>query len=64
MGQAEVIKILEKSKEWNTAKEIAEGLNVEDRVVGRALLVLFKYKEVLRKRCKNSAHFKYIYKAK
>ena len=63
MGQKEVIKLLEKNKKWNTAKEIANNLNVEVRVVSRALLVLSKYKEVLRKRCKNSEHFKYVYKA-
>ncbi len=63
MGQKEVIKLLEKNKKWNTAKEIANNLNVEVRVVSRALLVLSKYKEVLRERCKNSEHFKYVYKA-
>ena len=63
MGQKEVIKLLEKNKRWNTAKEIANKLNVEVRVVSRALLVLSKYNEVLRKRCKNSEHFKYVYKA-
>ena len=63
MGQKEVLKLLEKNKKWNTAKEIADKLNIEVRVVSRALLVLSRYKEVLRKRCKNSEHFKYVYKA-
>ncbi len=63
MGQKEVLKLLEKNKKWNTAKEIADKLNIEVRVVSRALLVLSKYNEVLRERCKDSEHFKYIYKA-
>lgn len=63
MGQAEIMSLLEKDKEWNTAKEIANKLKVSDRVVGRALKVLFKYREILRERCKDSNHFKYIYKA-
>ena len=63
MGQKEVIKLLEKNRGWKTAKEIANNLDVEVRVVSRALLVLSKYREVLRKRCKNSEHFKYVYKA-
>ena len=62
MGQSEVIKLLEKEKEWKTTKEIANELNVDNRVVGRVWLVLSKYKEVSRKRCKNTTRFKYIYK--
>ena len=62
MGQSEVIKLLEKDKEWKTAKEIANELKVDNRVVGRILLILSRYKEVLRKRCKISTHFKYIYR--
>ena len=64
MGQQEVINILEKNKEWNTAEEIANQLNADGRVVRRALMVLFRFDEVLRKKCKNSSHFKYIYKLK
>ena len=63
MGQQEVISSLEKNKKWNTTEEIANELNVNVRIVRRALLVLFKYNEVLRKICKNSPHFKYVYKA-
>ena len=62
MGQAEVIKFLDKNKKWNTAKEIANNLKVEVRVVSRALLVLSRYNEVLKKKCKDSEHFKYVYK--
>ena len=62
MGQSEVIKLLEKEKEWKTAKEIANDLNADNRVVGRVLLVLSKHKEVSKRRCKNSTTFKYIYK--
>ncbi len=64
MGQAEVIKVLEKKDDWITAEEIANKLKVNRRVVGRALLVLFRYNEVLRKRCKDSYNFKYVYRAK
>ena len=64
MGQTEVIKILEKNKEWTTSEEISEKLKDHPRVVRRALMVLFKYGEVFRKRCKDSNHFKYVYKAK
>lgn len=64
MGQAEVIKALEKNKKWNTTEEIADKLNTNVRVVGRALLVLFKYNEIFRKKCPNSPHFKYVYKSK
>jgi len=64
MGQAEVIKTLEKRKNWMTAKEIAGLLNVENTtLIRRALTVLYKYHEVLREKCKNSKHFKYVYKA-
>jgi predicted transcriptional regulator len=64
MGQAEVIKTLEKKRNWMTAEEIAKLLNVENiTLIRRALLVLFRYREVLRKKCENSPHFKYIYKA-
>ncbi len=63
MGQQEVINLLGKNKEWNTAGEIANKLNVDGRVVRRALMVLFKFNEVLRKKCKNTTHFKYVYKA-
>lgn len=64
MGQQEVMRLLEKNKKWNTAEEITNKLNTNGRVVRRALMVLFRYKEILRKRCKESTHFKYIYKAK
>ncbi len=63
MGQAEVIKLLGKDKKWITAEEIANKLNVDGRVVRRALMVLFRYQEVLRKRCKDSTYFKYVYKS-
>ena len=64
MGQAEVINLLEKSNGWNTAEEITIKLKTNGRVVRRALMVLFKYNEIFRKKCKDSTHFKYIYKAK
>ena len=62
MGQAEVIKLLGKNKKWKTAEEIADKLKIDGRVVRRALMVLYRYNEVLRKKCKDSTHFKYIYK--
>ncbi len=64
MGQSEVMIILEKSKEWNTAEEITNKLKTNSRVVRRALMVLFRYNEIFRKKCKDSTHFKYVYKAK
>jgi len=64
MGQSEVINLLEKSKEWITAEEITNKLKTNGRVVRRVLMVLFRFDEILRERCKNSAHFKYVYKAK
>ncbi len=64
MGQQEVIKTLEKKRNWMTAEEIADQLKVENKtLIRRALLVLFRYNEVLRKKCKNSTYFKYVYKA-
>ncbi len=63
MGQQEVINLLEKSNEWNTAEEITNKLKTNGRVV-RRVLVLFRYNEIFRKKCKDSTHFKYIYKAK
>ena len=62
MGQGEVLSLLEKSKNWDTTEEIANKLKANIRVVRRVLLVLVKYKEVSRKKCENSTHFKYIYK--
>ena len=64
MGQSEVINLLEKKKEWITAEEITNKLKTNGRVVRRALMVLFRYNEVFRKKCKDSTHFKYVYKAK
>ncbi len=64
MGQSDVINLLEKSKEWNTAEEITNKLKTNGRVVRRALMVLFKYNEIFRKKCKDSTHFKYVYKAR
>jgi len=55
---------LKKKKEWITAEEIGNQLNSNGRVVRRALMVLFRFNEVLREKCKNSSHFKYIYKAR
>ena len=64
MGQQEIITLLEKKEEWVTAEEIADKLNSNGRIVRRALMVLFRFKEVLREKCKNSKHFKYVYKLK
>lgn len=64
IGQQEVMRLLEKNKDWNTAEEITNKLNTNGRVVRRVLMVLFRFDEILRKRCKKSTHFKYIYKAK
>ncbi len=64
MGQSEVIGLLEKKKEWITAEEITNKLKTNGRIVRRALMVLFRYNEIFRKKCKDSTHFKYIYKAK
>ncbi len=64
MGQSEVINLLEKNKKWNTAEEITNKLKTNGRVVRRALMVLFKYNEIFRKKCKDSTHFKYVYKAR
>ncbi len=64
MGQQEVMIVLEKSKEWKTAEEITNKLKTNGRVVRRALMVLFRYNEIFRKKCKDSTHFKYVYKAK
>jgi len=65
MGQAEVIKTLEKRENWMSAEEIAGSLNVKNiTLIRRALSVLFRYREVLRKKCENSPHFKYVYKAR
>lgn len=64
MGQAEVVKLLTKNKKWNSADEIATKLKVDGRVVRRALMVLYRYDEVFRKICKDSTHFKYVYKIK
>ena len=64
MGQSEVIKILEKNEKWMSAEQIGNSLKVENKtLIRRALKVLFKYNEVLRERCKDSPHFKYVYKA-
>ena len=64
MGQQEVINILEESKKWITAEEITNKLKTNSRVVRRALMVLFRFNEILREKCKDSTHFKYVYKAK
>ena len=64
MGQSEVINLLGKDKKWNTAEEIANKLNADGRIVRRALMVLFRYDEILRKKCKNSIYSKYVYKTK
>ena len=64
MGQQEVMCLLEKSKDWKTAEEITNKLNANGRVVRRVLMVLVRFDEILRKRCKKSAHFKYVYKLK
>lgn len=63
MGQKEVLKILGKNKEWISADEIASKLKIHGRVVRRALMVMFRYNEVLRKKC-NTRNIKYVYKAK
>ncbi len=62
MGQSEVVNLLGRSRDWLTAGEIADKLNVSGRVVRRVLMVLFRFNEVLRKKFKNEIHFKYIYK--
>ena len=64
MGQQEVINLLEKKKEWITAKEIGSKLDINGSAVRRALMVLFRCNEVLRKKFKNKIHFEYIYKLK
>jgi len=64
MGQQEVIKLLEKNNDWIDSYEISEKLKHDPRNVRRALKVLSKYGEVLRKVCKESKHFKYVYKSK
>ncbi len=64
MGQQEIIQLLEKRNSWITAKEITEKLNVNGRIVRRALMVLVRFNEVLRKRLKNNYRFEYIYKLK
>ena len=64
MGQSEVMSVLEESKEWNTAEEITNKLKTNGRVVRRVLMVLFRFNEIFRKKCKDSTHFKYVYKAK
>ena len=65
MGQAEIIKILEKNEKWITAEQIGNLLKVENKtLIRRALKVLYKYHEILRERCKISKHFKYVYKAR
>jgi len=64
MGQAEVIKTLEKNEKWLTAEQVGNLLKVENKtLIRRALKVLYKYNEILREKCKNSKHFKYVYKA-
>ena len=45
MGQQEIIQLLEKRNSWITAKEITEKLNVNGRIVRRALMVLVRFNE-------------------
>lgn len=66
MGQAEIIKVLEKRREWITAKEVAEILNRSNaEPIRRALKTLCDFKEVLRKWIQSErGFFMYVYKVK
>lgn len=62
MGQAEVIKILEKERKWMSLREIAEVSQTNRAMVGRALATLFKHGEVFRKKYKGAREYIYYYK--
>lgn len=65
MGQAEVIKVLEKRREWTTAKEVIDILKENPALIRRALKKLYDFQEVLRKQIQSERGFTmYIYKAK
>ena len=59
------IKVLEKRKEWTTAKEVINILKKNPALIRRALKKLYDFQEVLRKQIQSERGFiMYIYKAK
>ena len=60
MGQAEIIKLLEKEKRWMSSKEIAKILGVSSTM--RALHVLLRNREVLMKIVKVKCHNRHVWK--
>ncbi len=52
MGQADILKILEKNGGWMTVEEIQRKKGNSPASIGRALKILYRHGEVLRKRDK------------
>ena len=49
MGQDDVLKFLEKEKDWTTSKRISEGIGRSVSVVSTSLSQLLKYGEIQRR---------------
>ena len=62
MGQSDILNLLKKEKKWLSTKEIEEMLNVSS--VSRPLSVLFKIKEILKRKIKDDGHWIFQWKIK
>ncbi|KKN40563.1 hypothetical protein LCGC14_0731990 [marine sediment metagenome] len=66
MGQADVLKVLEREKRWMSVSEIImeKEINSKRELINRALKQMFKYNELFRKQVKLRGSIAYIYKSK
>ena len=52
MTQMSVMQVLKKSKDWKSAREIAEKLGITPGSVAGALIKMLKYNEVIKRNVK------------
>ena len=64
MGQGDVLKILEKSKDWMTAREVATVLVANKSLVGSSLKKLHDHNEIIRTETRIGRYNTYLYKFK
>ncbi len=62
MGQEDVLKVLEKEKDWLIKRAINERVESNTASVGMSLRLLVRYKSIIRRKIKTKHGFIYEYK--